>query len=279
MQHQLLKGKRGLVFGAVDERSLATFVARQCLDEGAHLVLTNTENALEIGSLREMAETWNVPVVACDATNVDDLRHLLAEAQTLLGGPLDFVLHSCAVSQNLRRHRDYDHLNYNYYLQTIDASALSLHKLLQTAKEMDAIAEGGSVVTLTYIAANRHLFGYNDMGDAKAMLESIVRNFGSIYGCDKGVRINAVSQSPVKTKASAGFDGMSYFRDFSNGMSSLGNANAQSCAELCVMLFSDYTRFLTMQTIYNDGGFEATALSKKFLDFFRETSMAHLKDE
>lgn len=270
MQHELLKGKRGLIFGAVDEQSLATHVARQCIAEGAQIVLTNTAAAAKLGTVKQMAEEWQVPFIACDATRVDEIVHLLEETQRVLGGQIDFVLHACAMSQNLRRRRAYDDVNYTYFQQTIDVSALSFHKLLQTAKRMDAIAEYGSVVALTYIASQRHIYGYNDMAEAKAMLESIARNFGSIYGIEKHVRINTVSQSPTDTRAGSQFKGVAYFREISEAMSALGNASAQSCAELCVMLFSDYTRYLTMQNLYNDGGFATTALSKKYIDYFHE---------
>lgn len=257
----------------VNSMSLAAYVAKQCIAEGAEIVLTNSPQAIKLGEVKQLAAEWNVPLVACDATSEDDLSHLLEESQNLLGGKIDFILHAVAMSQNLRRHRAYDDVNYNYFQQTLDVSALSFHKLLQTAKKMDAIIEGGSVVALTYIAAQRHIFGYNDMGDAKAMLESIARNFGSIYGQEKGVRINTISQSPTPTKASAQYRGIEYFSDFSQEMSALGNATAQSCAELCVMLFSDYTRFLTMQNIYNDGGFNTSGLSRKFIDYFHDISI------
>lgn len=270
MQHNLLQNKRGIIFGVVNELSLAYAVAQQCIAEGAQIVLTNSKQATILGNVKTIAEGWNVPLIVCDATSESDLHTLFEEAQAVLGGKIDFVLHAVAMSQNLRRHRAYDETNYNYFQQTLDVSALSFHKMLQTAKQMDAIAEGGSIVALTYIAAQRHIFGYNDMGDAKAMLESIARNFGSIYGQYRGVRVNTISQSPTKTKASAQYNGIEYFYDFSNEMAALGNATAQSCAELCVMLFSDYTRFLTMQNIYNDGGFCNTALSQKFMDFCAE---------
>ena len=255
MHTPLLHNKRGLVFGAVDERSLAWATAQACIDNGAKIVLTNTKMAIELGEIARLAASRNLPLIACDATNIDDLEHLLTEAQQLLGGQIDFVLHAVAQSQNLRRHKSYEEASYQYFLQTLDASALSLHKLLQTALRMDAIAEGGSVVTLTYIASERSVLGYNDMADAKAMLESIVRSFGRIYGERKHVRINAVSQSPTPTRASAGFDRMNYFYRLTDELSPLGNATAEDLANLCVVLFSDLTRRLTMQTETHDADY------------------------
>ena len=276
MHTPLLHNKRGLVFGAVDERSLAWATAQACIDNGAKIVLTNTQAAIELGEIARLASSRNLPLIACDATNIDDLEHLLTEAQQLLGGQIDFVLHAVAQSQNLRRHKSYEEASYQYFLQTLDASALSLHKLLQTALRMDAIAEGGSVVTLTYIASERSVLGYNDMADAKAMLESIVRSFGRIYGERKHVRINAVSQSPTPTRASAGFDRMNYFYRLTDELSPLGNATAEDLANLCVVLFSDLTRRLTMQTIYNDGGFSRTTLTERFAETYsRATDAEH----
>ncbi len=276
MHTPLLHNKRGLVFGAVDERSLAWATAQACIDNGAKIVLTNTQAAIELGEIARLAASRNLPLIACDATNIDDLEHLLTEAQQVLGGQIDFVLHAVAQSQNLRRHKSYEEASYQYFLQTLDASALSLHKLLQTALRMDAIAEGGSVVTLTYIASERSVLGYNDMADAKAMLESIVRSFGRIYGERKHVRINAVSQSPTPTRASAGFDRMNYFYRLTDELSPLGNATAEDLANLCVVLFSDLTRRLTMQTIYNDGGFSRTTLTERFAETYsRATDAEH----
>lgn len=264
METNLLHNKRGIVFGAVDERSLAWHTALACVQNGAQIVLTNTATAIELGEIRSLAESRHVPLIPCDATNTDDLERLLTEAQERLGGKIDFILHAVAQSQNLRRHKSYEEANYHYFLQTLDTSALSLHKLLQTALRMDAIAEGGSVVTLTYIASERSVMGYNDMADAKAMLESVVRNFGQIYGERKRVRINAISQSPTPTRASMGFDRMNYFYRLTDELSPLGNASADDLADLCVALFSDLTRKLTMQTIYNDGGYSRTALTERF---------------
>ena len=279
MNFNLLHNKRGIVFGAVDERSLAWHTALACLGNGAQIVLTNTATAVELGDISRLAEEHGLPLIPCDATNTDDLEHLLTEAQQRLGGKIDFILHAVAQSQNLRRHKTYEDTNYNYFLRTLDTSALSLHKLLRTALRLDAIAEGGSVVTLTYIASERTVMGYNDMADAKAMLESIVRNFGQIYGERKRVRINAISQSPTPTRASMGFDRMNYFYRLTDELSPLGNASAEDLADLCVALFSDLTRKITMQTIYNDGGFSKTALTTRFADTYSRATDAETDDK
>lgn len=266
---QILQNKRGLIFGAVDAHSLAWHTAMSCVRAGAQIVLTNTQEAIRLGSIRQLAEEQGLPLLPCDATSLEDLETLLVEAQRLLGGKIDFVLHAAAMSQNLRRHKAYEEANYAYFQKTLDVSALSLHKLLQTALRLDAIAEGGSVVCLSYLAAARYQEGYNDMADAKAMLESIVRQFGSIYGQRKGVRVNAISQSPTPTRAGSHWDELELYYRYSNEMSPLGNADADDLADLCVALFSDLTRKVTMQTIYNDGGFGRTMLTRPFMDSYR----------
>ena len=260
LSHGLLSGKRGIIFGALNEKSIAWRVAERCSAEGACMVLTNTPVALRLGSLDLLSSRLSAPVIAADATSVDDLRHLFTESQLLLGGKIDFLLHAVAMSANLRRGKSYEQLNYNYYVQTLDVSALSFHKILQTAYELDALSAGASVVALSYIAAERAVMGYNDMSDAKALLQSIVRNFGLIYGFERGVRINTVSQSPTRTTAGSGISGFDKSFDISDATSPLGNADQDDCASLCVMLFSDYTQKLTMQNIYNDGGFSSVGL-------------------
>jgi len=270
--NNILLGKRGIIFGVMDASSIAWEVAKQCKAEGAELVLTNTEAAMQLGQINQLADQLQSPVIVCDATNMEDVENLLNQAQNILGGKIDFILHAVAMSMNLRRHRDYTDVNYTYYNQTIDISALSLHKLLQTCIKTDALTEYASVVTITYIASERFMEGYNDMADAKAMLESIVRNMGGIYGEMKGVRVNAISQSPIETRAERSFAQTEYFHDFAEQLAPLGRANAEDCANLCVMLFSDYTRKVTMQIIYNDGGFSQTLMTNKFIDYFRETS-------
>ena len=265
LAHNLLQHKRGIIFGAVDEQSLAWHVAMQCHAEGAELVLTNSKYGIRLGNIHRLAELTNSPVIECDATDVEQLHSLLSESMRLLGGQIDFILHAVAMSPNIRRKRPYDNINYTYYEQTLDISALSLHKLLQEAKKMDAVAEWGSIVALSYIAAQKPIYGYVDMGDAKALLESITRTFGQVYGEDKHVRVNTISQSPTLTKATAQFPELHIMQTFAQDMSPLGNADAQSCANACVMLFSDYTRYITMQNIYNDGGLSASGLTAKYI--------------
>ena len=274
--HKLLYGKRGLIFGVFDRQSLAWHVARQCAIEGADFVLTNTAQAMQIGDVEQLAEELNADLIQCDATDTKQLEFLVQNAQKVLAGKLDFVLHAVAQSQNLRRGKAYHELNYNYYAQTLDTSALSFHKLLQTCYQLDALADNASVVALTYIASERSIAGYNDMADAKAMLESIARNWGRIYGEKKAVRVNTVSQSPTITNATQKFYRISKFAQITDNLSPLGNATADDCAKLCVALFSDYMPKVTMQNIHNDGGYSMTALSDKFIDFWEQQT--HNKD-
>ena len=266
MSHNLLKGKRGIIFGALNAESIAWKVAEKAVEEGATITLSNTPVALRMGELNELSEKLNAPVIAADATSVEDLENVFAESVKLLGGKIDFVLHSIGMSLNVRKHRTYDDLDYNYLQKTLDISAISFHKMLQVAKKQDAIAEYGSVVALSYVAAQRTFFGYNDMADAKSMLESIARSFGYIYGREKNVRINTISQSPTPTTAGKGIKDMDNLMDFANKMSPLGNASAEECAEYCVMMFSDFTRKVTMQTLYHDGGFSSMGMSLRAMN-------------
>lgn len=266
MTHNLLKGKRGIIFGALNEESIAWKVAVKAVEEGASITLSNTAMALRMGTLDQLSKQLNAPVIAADATSVEDLEKVFAESVQLLGGKIDFVLHSIGMSPNVRKHRTYDDLDYNYLQKTLDISAISFHKMLQVAKKQDAIAEYGSVVALTYVAAQRTFFGYNDMADAKSMLESIARSFGYIYGREKNVRINTISQSPTPTTAGKGIKDMDNLMDFANKMSPLGNADAEECANYCVMMFSDFTRKVTMQNLYHDGGFSSMGMSLRAMN-------------
>lgn len=269
---ELLKGKRGIIFGALDERSLAWHVAARCVAEGASIVLTNTASAIQLGSIAQLAETHSLPLIACDATNTDDLTHLWQETRAVLGGQVDFILHACAQSINLRRHKSYEKMSYEYYRQTLDISAMSLHKILRTAVENDMLADNGSVVALSYIASERYFADYNDMADAKALLEQIARHLGAIYGRQKGLRVNIVSQSPTRTKAGSQWKEMEFFYDYSDALSPLGNADADDCANVCVALFSDLMRKVTMQTIYCDGGFSRTVITPEIRESYREVT-------
>ena len=263
MAYNLLKGKKGLIFGALNEKSIAWKVAERAFEEGAEVVLTNTPVALRFGNVYELAERMNTVVIPADATNIQDLENLIDQTMERFGGKIDFVLHSIGMSPNVRKGRTYDDLDYEFFLKTLDISAISFHKILQTCWKKDAITHGGSVVALSYIAAQRTLYGYNDMADAKALLESIARSFGYIYGRERGVRINTVSQSPTETTAGGGVMGFDALLDFSDRMSPLGNASALDCADFCITLFSDLTRKITMQNIYNDGGFSSMGMSNR----------------
>ena len=278
MTHNLLKGKRGIIFGALNEDSIAWKVAVKAVEEGASITLTNTAMALRMGNLVELGKRLNAPVIAADATSVEDLDNVFSESVEKLGGKIDFVLHSIGMSPNVRKHRTYDDLDYNYLQKTLDISAISFHKMLQVAKKQDAIAEYGSVVALTYVASQRTFFGYNDMADAKSMLESIARSFGYIYGREKNVRINTISQSPTPTTAGKGIKDMENLMDFSNKMSPLGNANAEECANYCVMMFSDFTRKVTMQNLYHDGGFSSMGMSLRAMNQYAK-DLAPYEDE
>lgn len=260
MQHQLLAGKKGIIFGALNEQSIAWAVAKKCKEEGADIVLTNTPVALRLGTLQQLATTINATVIPADATNLADLTELFTQAQQVLGGKIDFVLHAVAMSVNMRKGRPYEDLDYNWLNQTFDISAISFHKMLQTAYKLDALADYASVLALSYIAAQRVFSGYNDMADAKALLESIARNFGMIYGQKRHVRINTLSQSPTKTTAGAGIQGFQDGFNLAEQTAPLGNATAEDCANMCAVLFSDYTRKVTMQNIFHDGGFSAVGI-------------------
>ncbi len=266
MTHNLLKGKRGIIFGALNEESIAWKVAVKAAEEGATIALSNTAMALRMGTLDKLAEQINAPIIAADATSVEDLEKVFTEAQEKLGGKIDFVLHSVAMSPNVRKHRTYDDLDYNFLNKTLDISAISFHKMLQVAKKLDAINEWGSVVALTYVASQRTFFGYNDMADAKSMLESIARSFGYIYGREKHVRINTISQSPTATTAGKGIKDIDNMMDFADKMSPLGNAVAEDCANYCVMMFSDFTRKVTMQNLFHDGGFSSMGMSLRAMN-------------
>lgn len=271
MAYNLLKGKRGIIFGALNEESIAWKVAERAYDEGAQLILTNTPVACRMGTINELANKTNAKVVPADATSVDDLENLLKVAQEYWGGKIDFILHSVGMSVNVRKNKPYDELDYNYLGKTLDISAISFHKLLQTAKKLDAVNNNGSILALTYIAAQRTFTGYNDMADAKALLESITRSFGYIYGRYNGTRVNTISQSPTYTTAGSGIKGFDGLYDFSNRISPLGNANADECADYCVAMFSDLTKKVTMQNLYHDGGYSNMGMSIELMEQYMKS--------
>jgi enoyl-[acyl-carrier protein] reductase I len=261
MAYNLLKGKRGIITGALDQNSIAWKVAEKAHEEGATFVLTNAPIAMRMGAIHELAEKTGSTVIPADATNTEELTQLFTQAQEILGGKIDFILHSIGMSVNIRKKIPYTELNYDYYFKGIDVSAMSLHKMLAVAKKMDAINEWGSVVALTYAAAQRTYPFYTDMADIKAMLESIARSFGYHYGIEKKVRINTVSQSPTKTTAGTGIKGFGDFFDYAQAIAPLGNASAEDCANYCITLFSDLTRMVTMQNLFHDGGYTMTGVS------------------
>jgi enoyl-[acyl-carrier protein] reductase I len=265
MSHQLLKGKKGIIFGALNADSIAWKVAERAYEEGATFTLTNTAVALRMGDTSKLAEKFNTIAIGADATNVEELKVLFEKSMEHLGGKIDFILHSIGMSPNVRKGRHYSDLDYNMLEKTLDISAVSFHKVLQVARKLDAINEWGSVVALSYVAAQRTFYGYNDMADAKALLESIGRSFGYIYGRERHVRINTISQSPTITTAGSGVKGFDRLLDFSERMSPLGNATGDECADYCITLFSDLTRKVTMQNLFHDGGFSSMGMSIRAL--------------
>lgn len=278
MSYGLLKGKRGVIFGALNEQSIAWKVAVKAVEEGATITLSNTAIAIRMGQVNDLAKQLNCEVIPADATNYEDLQEVFRRSQEVLGGKIDFVLHSIGMSPNVRKGRTYDDLDYNMLGKTLDISAISFHKMLQAAKKQDAIAEYGSVVALTYMAAQRTMFGYNDMADAKALLESIARSFGYIYGREHHVRINTISQSPTMTTAGSGVKGMDRLFDFANRMSPLGNASADECADYCMVMFSDLTRKVTMQNLFHDGGFSSMGMSLRAMATYEKGLEEYMDD-
>ena len=271
MVTNLLEGKKGIIFGALNDKSIAWKVAEKAYEQGARFVLTNVPVSIRMGTIEELAEKTESVVIPADATKVEDLQNLITKSMEILGGKLDFILHSIAMSLNVRKKREYNDLDYNYLMKTLDISAVSFHKVLQTAYKLDAMNEWGSVVALSYVAAQRTLYGYNDMADAKALLESIARSFGYIYGRAKRVRINTISQSPTPTTAGSGVKGLDKLLDFSERMSPLGNATAEECANYAITLFSDLTRKVTMQNLFHDGGFSSMGMSLRAMSQYEKS--------
>lgn len=271
MAFNLLKGKKGIIFGALNSNSIAWKIAERAHEEGAELLLTNTPLAIRMGDMDELAAKTGSKMIAADATSVADLENLFSKAMEIFGGQIDFVLHSIGMSPNVRKKLPYDDINYDFFAKTLDISAISFHKMIQVAKKTDAIREWGSIVAVSYIAAQRTLFEYNDMADAKAVLESIARSFGYIYGREKHVRINTISQSPTPTTAGQGVKGFSGLMDFTERMSPLGNATADECADYCITLFSDLTKKVTMQNLYHDGGFSSMGMSARAMTQYNKS--------
>ena len=266
MSNNLLKGKKGIIFGALNEKSIAWKVAEQCHAQGAEFVLTNAPIAMRMGAINELAEKTGAEVIPADATSMEDLENLFTKAMETLGGKTDFVLHSIGMSVNVRKGRHYTDQNYDFTMKGLDVSAMSFHKTMQTAWQLDAMNEYGSILGLSYIAAQRTFPDYNDMADNKAFLESVARSFGYHFGVKNKVRVNTISQSPTITTAGSGVKGFDGFFKYADEISPLGNASADDCANYCVSLFSDLTRSVTMQNLFHDGGFSNTGVSEKVME-------------
>lgn len=266
MATNILKGKRGIIFGALDENSIAWKTAVKVKEEGAVFTLTNAPIAMRMGKINELAKSCNAEIIPADATSEEDLTTLFTRSMEILGGKLDFVLHSIGMSPNVRKDRAYGDLNYEWFLKTLDISGVSFHKVLQTAEKTDAMNEWGSIVALTYIAAQRTFPDYSDMAQAKAVLESIARSYGYRFAKSRKVRVNTISQSPTKTTAGTGIAGFDVFYDYADMMSPLGNATGEDCANYIVSLFSDYTRMVTMQNLMHDGGFSSTGITEELIE-------------
>ena len=266
MSHKILEGKKGIIFGALDDKSIAWKTAESIADAGGIFVLTNAPVAIRMGNIETLAGKTGSKVIAADATNMDDLNHLIKKAQEILGSKLDFVLHSIGMSVNVRKGKHYTDLNHSWMAKGWDISAVSFHKLMQSLYQNDAMNAWGSIVALSYVAAQRTFPNYNDMADNKAYLESIARSFGYFFGKDKKVRVNTISQSPTLTTAGKGVAGLDGFLNYADKMSPLGNATAKECADYTVSLFSDYTRKVTLQNLFHDGGFSNVGVSQEVID-------------
>lgn len=262
----LLEGKKGIIFGALDENSIAWKVAEKCAAHGAQIVLTNAPVALRMGAINDLAAKLGTEIIPADATSVEDLENLLSRSMEIFGGKADFILHSIGMSLNVRKKKEYTDLNYEWMLKTFDISAVSFHKLMQSAMKLDAMNEWGSILALSYIAAQRTFPDYSEMAESKALLESFARSFGYHWAKKAKVRVNTISQSPTMTTAGSGVKGFSDFFGYADKMSPLGNASADACADYCVTLFSDLTKMVTMQNLYHDGGFSSMGMAPEILE-------------
>lgn len=271
MAYNLLKGKKGIIFGALDERSIAWKVALKAKEEGATFTLTNAPIAMRMGAINELAASCDAEVIPADATSVEDLEALFTNSMEILGGKLDFVLHSIGMSPNVRKKKDYGDLNYDWFLKTLDISGLSFHKVMQTAEKLDVMNEWGSILALTYIAAQRTFPDYSDMAQAKSLLESIARSYGYRFAKSKKVRVNTISQSPTMTTAGSGVGGFDVFFDYADKMSPLGNASAEDCANYVISMFSDFTRMVTMQNLMHDGGFSSSGITEEIAEELKKS--------
>ena len=270
MAKNILEGKKGIIFGALDENSIAWKTAIKAHEEGAQFTLTNAPIAMRMGAIKELAEKTNSEVIPADATIIEDLTTLFERSMEVLDGKIDFVLHSIGMSPNVRKGKDYGDLNYDWFLKTLDISGVSFHKVMQTAEKTDAMNEWGSILGLSYIAAQRNFPDYSDMAQAKALLESIARSYGARFAKQKKVRVNTISQSPTVTTAGSGVSGFDAFFSYADKMSPLGNASAEDCANYIIMMFSDYTRMVTMQNLMHDGGFSSSGITEEIMVMMQE---------
>ena len=268
MSYNLLKGKKGIIFGALDPNSIAWKTAERVHEEGGEFVLTNAPIAMRMGQINDLAKKTDSQIIPADATSEEDLQNLVEKSMEILGGKIDFVLHSIGMSVNVRKGRAYTDQKYDWTQKGTDVSAMSFHKVMSALYKNDAMNEWGSIVALTYMAAQRVFPDYNDMADNKAYLESIARSFGYFFGRDKKVRVNTISQSPTPTTAGQGVKGFDGFIAYAEKMSPLGNATAMDCANYTVTLFSDLTKRVTLQNLYNDGGFSNMGVSDAVMDAF-----------
>ncbi len=266
MAYNLLKGKKGIIFGALDNSSIAWKVAEKAHEEGAQFTLTNAPIAMRMGEINKLAEQCESEIIPADATSIENLENLFIKSTEILGGKIDFILHSIGMSPNVRKGKDYGNLNYDWFMKSLDVSALSFHKIMQTAEKLDAMSEWGSILALSYVAAQRTFPDYSDMAQAKAVLESIARSYGYRMARDKKVRVNTISQSPTMTTAGSGVPGFDIFFNYADKMSPLGNADAESCADYCVTMFSDLTRMVTMQNLMHDGGFSTSGITQNLIE-------------
>ena len=270
MANNLLAGKRGIIFGALDEKSIAWKVAERCVEEGAKITLTNVPVALRFGGIKELAAKLDAEIIPADATKIEDLEHLFTRSMEVLGGKIDFVLHSIGMSINVRKKREYTDLRHDWMQKTFDISAISFHKTMQTAYKMDAMSDWGSIVALSYMAAQRTFPDYSEMAESKSLLESFARSFGYHFGKKNNVRVNTISQSPTMTTAGSGVKGFGDFFSYADKCSPLGNASSDSCADYCITMFSDLTKMVTMQNLFHDGGFSNMGMSPEVFDWAKE---------
>ncbi len=266
MSNNLLKGKKGIIFGALDEKSIAWKVAEKCVAQGAEIVLTNAPVALRMGGIQDLADKLKCPVIAADATSLEDIENLITKSKEHFGGKIDFILHSIGMSLNVRKNREYTNIKYDWMEKTFDISAISFHKVMQVAYEQDAMKEWGSILALTYIAAQRTFPDYSEMAESKALLESFARSFGYHWAKKGHVRVNTISQSPTMTTAGSGVKGFTDFFGYADKMSPLGNASSDACADYCVTMFSDLTKMVTMQNLFHDGGFSSMGMAPEILE-------------